>query len=208
MSFESILDLASRGPERHEQPPCLHDLNLDQLVGEITAIHEKSDLASFFYGPLATVDAVLYRHEALRDLEDHVLLEAVREFGERMGAWRGHLARIEKAYYAHQRERLFLTAVHVYCDAVRTLGGSPRGAGAQFARLCWAAGLPVQLRRGVTRYVGRLRDQAGRRASGADPLHGAVKGGRVTVGRYEAEADYSAEIGEVFAKFSRRGPSR
>ncbi|HZO78400.1 MAG TPA: hypothetical protein VFB39_10175, partial [Solirubrobacteraceae bacterium] len=98
MPFHSILDRGSPEQTRAsvKQPLCLHDLNLDQLIGEVTSRRARYDLAPFFHRPLTAVDAVRYRHEALHDLEQKHLLAAVREFAERMNAWRDCLARIEK----------------------------------------------------------------------------------------------------------------
>ncbi len=205
MPFHSILDRGSPEQTRAsvKQPLCLHDLNLDQLIGEVTSRRARYDLAPFFHRPLTAVDAVRYRHEALHDLEQKHLLAAVREFAERMNAWRDCLARIEKGYYAHQREALLLGAVRIYCHAVgdfavrlATLELRSRAfCGLRDYLAAHVRGpafteLAAETRR-VTKALARIRYT----------VH--VKGGRVTVGTYEDEADYSAQIAGVFTKFSR-----
>ncbi len=204
MPFQSILDLDSGATAPPpEQPSFFHDLNLDQMVEELTASRAQYDLAPFFYRSLASVDAVRYRHEALRDLKQQELLAAVREFAERMRTWRAQLGRIEKLYYAHQRERLLVAAVQVYCEAVSTLAG-------QLAEAELSSRAFMGLRDYVAAYVDRpdfkaLVEESKQVVAGLAQIRFTVhvKGGRVTVGRYADEPDYSAKIREVFAKFRR-----
>ena len=73
MTFQSILfkSAEDRPPDGAlAQPVFFVDLNLDQIVAAITAGKEEYNLAPFFHWPLRDVDAVLYRHEVMRDLED------------------------------------------------------------------------------------------------------------------------------------------
>ncbi len=186
-----------------EQPPFFHDLNLDQMVEALTASRAHYDLAPFFYRSLASVDAVRYRHEALRDLEGRELLAAVREFAERMRTWRTQLDSIEKLYYAHQRERLLVAAVQIYCEAVSTLAG-------QLAEVELSSRAFIGLRDYIAGYVEgadfkALVEESEQAVAGLAQVRFTVqvKGGRVTVDRYAEEGDYSAKIREVFAKFWR-----
>ncbi len=47
---------------RTPEPECFGDLNLDQLVGAITARERSHDLAPFFHTPLQGIDLIRY-HE-------------------------------------------------------------------------------------------------------------------------------------------------
>ncbi len=72
MFFRSILfangaDLAA---ETAREPGFFADLNLDQAVATITSDKDEYDLKPFFYIPLNSVDAVNYRQEIFRDLEE------------------------------------------------------------------------------------------------------------------------------------------
>lgn len=212
MPFQSILDIDS-GARAAPPPPAqslsaLHDLNLDQLIEELTVRRQKRELAPVFHGPLRNAEAVQYRHEALRDLEQEELLAGTRTFVERMSVWRDYLARSQNASYGHQRERLFLAAAQVYCQAVGTLAGQLSEVGVRsraFSGLRDYLGAHVRGSAFAT-----LSDEIERVVEGLARIRYTVhvKGGRVTVGAYDNEADYSAEIASVFAKFRWVGASQ
>lgn len=79
MPFASILfDTTDSIPElEYEAPAFFGDLNLGQVVESITAGREAYDLKPFFYTCLSTEDAVAYRHEVLRDLQNEDLHSVV-----------------------------------------------------------------------------------------------------------------------------------
>jgi DNA mismatch repair protein MutS len=85
--FHGILvDRPEHGPrdDLREAPSLLADLNLDQVLERMTAGREEYRLEPFFHARLRDADAVRYRHEVLRDLEQQALLECVGAFAERM----------------------------------------------------------------------------------------------------------------------------
>src|SRR5579875_3142864 len=106
-----------------EEPDFFSDLNLDQLLDSIVQGSEEYDLKPFFNIQLRSIDAIAYRHEAFRDLENHGLLDCVQSFAAAMRSMRGHLAQAKKLHYKRQQDRWFLDAVNIYCDAVRKLAG-------------------------------------------------------------------------------------
>jgi DNA mismatch repair ATPase MutS len=61
-----------------DEPSFFADLNLDQVVAAVTAGREEYQLRPFFYVPLHDDEAVRYRHDILRDLEQEPLLAAVQ----------------------------------------------------------------------------------------------------------------------------------
>ncbi len=184
-----------------EQPECFGDLNLDQIVDAVTAGKQEYNLKPFFYMPLHDVEAVHYRHEIFRALENSALLETIQKFAKAIRAIREHLEQAAKLYYKGQKEKWFLDAVQIYCDAVKQLADDL----SQFD-LC-ARGL-LAFREFLTNYVNTdsfraLHEEA--KQLGADlatiryTIH--IKGNRVQVRKYEEETDYSAEVEETFAKF-------
>jgi DNA mismatch repair protein MutS len=183
------------------QPGYFADLNLDQVVAAITAGREEYDLAPFFHTRLGTVEAVTYRHEVLRDLADHGLLESVGSFARQMRAMREHLAQAAQLHYQRQRESWFLDAVVIYCDAVAGLLDGLTGAGLRSRGL-----------RGFRDYLGGYTSSAGfttLRADAArlkDQLAGIryclhVRESRVRVTRYDEESDYGADVAATFQRF-------
>lgn len=88
MAFESILfqkleDGLNR--DREEQPDFFPDLNLDQVVKTITVTRqEEYNLKPFFHIHLHDVDAIKYRQEIMRDLENQVLFESIKTFSQKM----------------------------------------------------------------------------------------------------------------------------
>ncbi|MFN2489267.1 MAG: DNA mismatch repair protein MutS [Actinomycetota bacterium] len=184
-----------------QEPPFLSDLNLDQVLESMIAGREEYHLEPFFYASLHDVDAVRYRHEVLRDLEQTALYEAVTVFAQSMRAMRERLAQAKKLRYRYQNERLFVDAVATYCEAVASLAGGLAQANVKS--------------RGFQEFRGHLTGYTDsdaftslaaetRRVTKAlaEVKYGVhIKGNRVTVRRYDGEADYGAEVEETFAKF-------
>lgn len=124
LPFRSILGSGAKGdPDLHalEAPAFFSDLNLGQIVEAITAGREEYNLKPLFYQRLGDLDAIHYRHEVLRDLDDKIVLAQLSAFAQRMRDMRKQLARAEKLYYKHQREGWLADAVEIYCKAVEDL---------------------------------------------------------------------------------------
>ena len=121
MTFHSILFERTEDSINRltlETPEFFVDLNLDQIIDAITAGKQEYNLKPFFYTSLNDIDAIKYRHEIMRDLENKNLFENIKSFAHKMRAMREHLAQADKLYYKYQKERYFLDAVDIYCDAV------------------------------------------------------------------------------------------
>jgi DNA mismatch repair ATPase MutS len=122
--FASVLfrDAADRPSDASSGTPGFFvDLNLDQIVAAVTAGKDEYDLTPFFHAPLHDADAVSFRHEVMRDLEDPCLFGKITTFARSMQEVRKHLAQLGARYYEHQKERWFLDAVNLYCGAVTRL---------------------------------------------------------------------------------------
>jgi DNA mismatch repair ATPase MutS len=209
-SFQSILfppGDAARATIQSDEPTCFRDLNLDQVVSAITAGRDEYDLKPFYYTALRHPATIEYRQAILHDLERPPVVTAVQVFARTMRTMRDALAQSHKAHYVPQRERWFLDAATIYCDAVTTLAEdlsqteltSPGlQAFLQYLQSYLASGAFTRLHTEASALQEAL-------TSVRYTLH--IRGGRVTVSRYEQEPDYSAEIEEVFAKF-RRGAAK
>ena len=73
MTFHSILFERTEDSikkETLEAPDFFVDLNLDQIIDAITAGKQEYHLKPLFYTSLNDIDAIEYRHEIMRDLEN------------------------------------------------------------------------------------------------------------------------------------------
>ena len=109
MTFPSIL-FAHPADRRRREPPeapaCFGDLALDRIVAAVTAGKKEYTLQPFLHAPLQEVDAVRFRQEVARDLEDPALVESrVRVLSVT------HLYELARGFYVAERENvLFLSA--------------------------------------------------------------------------------------------------
>jgi DNA mismatch repair protein MutS len=123
MTKPSILFNPSKDVTKENQvaPEYFMDLNLDQIVESITAYKEEYDLKPFFYTPLKDLDAIKYRHEVMRDLENPDLVAKIQKFAQKMRKIRDYVTQITKLYHRYQKESWFLDVVEIYCEAVNDL---------------------------------------------------------------------------------------
>jgi hypothetical protein len=205
-TFHSILfeSPSDRVPEeRSVAPEFLVDLNLDQIIASITAGKEEYNLKPFFYMPLHNVDAITFRHEIMQDLENIRIFASIKAFAESMHAMREHLALAEKLHYKEQKDRWFLDAVDIYCDAVNRLVYD-----LSLAELT-SRGL-LAFREYLTQYAESepftsLLEETKKLKADISSIHYCVfiKNLRIQVSKYESESDYSAEVEATFEGSSR-----
>lgn len=204
MPFYSILTDAENSSvyaDVKAAPEFFQDLNLDQVIEMIVAGREEYHLRPFFYCPVTDVKSIGYRHEVFVDLEEPSILACLASFGTRMKLMRSYLAQGAKMHYKYQRERWFLDAAAVYCEAVSTLTD-------ELART------PIHSRglQGFNDFLvgytsstafSSLKSDTFALSSDLSEICYCVqiKGNRVQVSRYENELDYSAQVEATFAKF-------
>jgi DNA mismatch repair protein MutS len=202
--FRSILfdeSETSTGIDGRKAPEFFPDLNLDQVVASITAGREEYNLKPFFHTPLSRVETINYRYDILRDLENQALFEHISSFGKKMRAMRGHLAQADKLHYKYQKERWFLEAADLYCDAVNCLNhdltlADLRSRGFLVFREYLATYTKSDDFASLLSETQKLKADL----SGVIYcLH--IKGNRITVSRYGSEPDYSADVLQTFEKF-------
>ena len=202
-AFDSILfDRPSDMGER-DDPSMFGDLNLDQVFAALAAGQEEYELMPFFRSPLHDVRAVEYRHQILRDLENEAVSGAVTRFAGGMREMRKHLIQAGKLRARYQKERWFLDAASIYCQAVATLADGLaavdlRSPGFMAFRRYLAAYTESAAFTDLladTARVTRLLDEVRYCVN--------IRGNQVKVTRYEGEADYGAQVQQTFAKFAK-----
>lgn len=187
-----------------EEPSIFQDLNLDQIVKSITSGWQEYDLRPFFNRMLKDPDAISYRQEIMRDLENKHLMQAINSFSERMRSMHLLLPKTQMYYYRFEKERWFLNAVDAYCEAILHLSQDI---------------IDVDMRsRGMIAFRDYLKQYASSEAFGQITAHVAhlktmlsaikysllIKDSSVTVQRYDNERDYTAEVEDTFEKFRHR----
>lgn len=199
--FHSILFEGSDDGSRREAPDFFPDLNLDQIVEAIIAGREEYDLKPFFCTRLTDLAAIAYRHEIMRDLETEILFRSIKSFSKQMSRMREILTTADKLYYRYQKERWFLEAVEIYCEAVETLLYDLHRVAPNSRGL-------LAFRKYLARYVecGRCRpllQEAKKLKSELSAIKYCllIKGDTITVRNYDSEIDYSTAVEEAFSKF-------
>jgi hypothetical protein len=204
MTFHSILFPSAEdgiGTDTVETPEFFADLNLDQIVAAVTSGKDEYNITPFFYVPLHDVDAVTFRHEVMRDLEDTRLFGDIKAFADSMHAVRAHLGELEKRYYEHQKERWFLDAVDLYGDAVNRLArdlsvATLNSRGLRAFRDYLAGYASSEPFTSFVKEAKRLRVELSRIRYSV-----LVQGLRVEVRHYADEPNYSAEVEATFERF-------
>jgi DNA mismatch repair protein MutS len=206
MPFRSILFAhadVNADIDSQEAPEFFKDLNLDQVVEAITEDWKDYNLALFFYSRLNDLDAIAYRQEIMRDLEDSRLMKAVNSFSGQMRAMRERLKQAKDLYYKYAMERAFLGAVEIYYHAVERLSQELS------ALELGSRGLRA-FRQYLAEYIAsapfrNLLTEAEKLKLDLSNIKYCLlmKDGSVTVRHYDGESDYSAAVEETFAKFRR-----
>lgn len=201
-AFESIL---GEGLSAHvpQQPDCFHDLGLDQIVAAVVSPWKDYDLAGFFHASLSSEDAIVFRQEVMRDLEQPDIMAAVRGFTERLLGMRQQLPLATKSYNEHERNRWHLGAIQRYGEAVATLHRELAALDLRSRGLRrWRAYVKGYAE--SSSFV-RLMEQAAQleRDLAAITYAVTIAGADVSVRRYADEPDYTIQIEQTFAKFRR-----
>jgi DNA mismatch repair protein MutS len=143
----------------------------------------------------------------MRDLEKDPVMQPVIVFAERMRTMRGHLKRAEKVFYKYEKERWFLNAVDVYCEAVDRLRQD-------LDRIDLTSRAMRAFREYLAQYVrstefSKLATDTRTLIADLSAIRYSlfIRGNGVTVRNYDDEADYSTAVERTFEKF-RRGAVR
>jgi DNA mismatch repair protein MutS len=172
----------------------------------VTAGKQEYDLTAFFQCPLRDVDALEYRHDVMRELQDPAVLERIRSFAAALRTMRSHLATAKKLHYKEQSDAWFVDAVEIYCRAVASLAEDLNG-----LRLS-SHGFRL-FRQYVNRYVesdrfATLKVETDRLKQALAEIRCCllIEDSRILVCRYEGEPDYAAEVAASFARFAQGAP--
>jgi DNA mismatch repair ATPase MutS len=204
MTFHSILFERTEDSikkETLEAPVFFVDLNLDQIIDAITAGRQEYNLKPFFYTSLNDIDAIKYRHEIMRDLENKILFEHIKAFAQKMRTMRQHLALVDKLDYKYHKEGWFLDTVEIYCEAVNCLVHDLTLVDLKSRGLLDFREYLTNYARSE-RFISLLAETKKLKADlSAVKYCLLIKGNCIKVRKYESEIDYSADVEETFEKF-------
>lgn len=202
MTFESVLFRPGAQPTDEVQAPDhFSDFNLDTVVEALTTRRESYDLAPFMYQSLHTVEAVHFRQQACRDLEDQQIRTAVDDFARGMSTVRERRQHALHLRHRYHRYRWYREAVRVYADTVIALRDNLQRAHlasqafSEFLDYLIAYTDSAAFTALVTEGHQLDEDLAATRYSVQ------IVGSRVTVRRYEGGDDYREDVEATFAKF-------
>ncbi|MDR5709862.1 MAG: DNA mismatch repair protein MutS [Armatimonadota bacterium] len=167
----------------------------------ITAGREAYDLKPFFYTPLQSISAVVYRQQIMQDLENPRVYARLAYFATAMQTVRDSLAHAEKAYFVRQQERWFVDAACRYCEAVLQLAEDLSQAEIRSRGL--VAFCDYLLDYTASARFRRLHTEAARLLQELSAIRYEVliRGMQVEVRPYAGEPDYGAEIVAAFERF-------
>ncbi len=124
-NFESILFKKREVFDNLKQePPFFSDLNLNNIVNEITEHKQQYNLKPFFYYKLKDIENIRYRQEILKDIEKKDTFESLTTFADAMLRIQEYLKRTKELTCKYQKERWFLDAILLYCKSVINLSNS------------------------------------------------------------------------------------
>lgn len=203
MSFESILfeKPEDRPAKKPEMPVIFADLNLDQIIEAVLKTKQEYNLEYFFWSPLTRIDAIEYRHEIMQELERQEPARIIDDFSQRIHAMREYLVRSKKLSYPLQKQRWFLDAVDVYCDAIVSLSREISAADLKSRGFLtfreylkeYTNSEPFM---SLAKETGRLKDKLA-----AVDYCIRIKGKDYTVRHGESEVDYTADVEKTFDRF-------
>lgn len=189
------------GDESAGDPDFFRDLNLDQVVDQLTAGCEEYRLRAYYCTPLHSPEQVRYRQDVLQDLDDAAFADRIRAFADDMRSTRNRLRLAATLRSGHHRAAWVLYAATTYCAAVRALADDLT------ARQLQAAGW-LAFRGYLAAHVhgNEFSTMDGEARELQSQLTGLtycirIRGGTVGISPYQGEDDYAAQVTGAFAKF-------
>jgi DNA mismatch repair ATPase MutS len=193
----------TEGQGLSEEPePCLKDLNLGQVIDAITAGKQAYHLKPFFYNPLHDIEAICYRQEVMRDIdEDPTLTAHLKSFADQMVIVRRYLSLVENLEFPYHKRGWFLEAALVYSTAVRRLMQDLELSALRSRGLiAFRDFLRAYVHSETFRTLAEEAQEVKRRLSELKYCI-IIQPGRFKVKMYEGEPDYSVDVEKTFEKF-------
>ena len=195
-------DVKQEEKELLKNPPeFFTDLNLDQVIREITKAKGEYALEPFYFSALQEYDILEYRQSIFNDLEKETLLDVIKAFADKMVLVRRYMKMVDQLSDLYHKEGWFLEAVLIYCDAICEL---LEGTGELEVNSAGLKHLLTYIRDyshspQFTTLVAESKELK-KKLSGIQ-YNITIKDLGVKVQKYNSETDYSYEVEQAFQKF-------
>lgn len=209
--FVSILFPAGSADAANDeapQPDCFRDLHLENIVSAVAADKDEYDLRPFFNLLLTSEDEVKWRQEIVADVERPEIAVSLNRFATLLRQMRVAREKAGSRHYALEKLRWAFDAILAYGEAVEALAHelaeanpSSRGLRAFRAYLEECRCAPD-----FVRLLTTARELAGELAALRYCVE--IDGAFVEVRNCVLEADYGAEIAQVFERFRQVDPTQ
>ena len=211
VEFVSILFPAGSADTANDevpQPDCFRDLHVDDIVSAVAADKDEYDLKPFFNLLLTSEDEVKWRQEIIADVERPEIAVALNRFATLLRHMRAAQERTESRHYSLEKLRWSFDAILAYGEAAEGLahelaGSNPSSRGLRafqaYLEECRCAPDFVRL-------LTTARELAGELAALRYCVE--IDGAFVEVRNCAQEADYGAEVAQLFERFRQVDPTR
>lgn len=105
--------------EQRFSKDMLHDLNLDQLIEQISISNQTKLVERIMSTPLQNYEDIIYRQQIFIDLENPVLFEAVKELSTCLERVDEQVRTLSKYVYEEQQDAVFLDIMQDYCQGIQ-----------------------------------------------------------------------------------------
>jgi len=204
-ALPSLVDVGgASGDVVRTSPDALHDLALDEIFDRLASTRHPGR-RSLFETPLGSEDAVRYRQDVFRDLQRQPVREAATRCATSLTTARRLLTTARSVRRRHERDLWHLHGVLEYARAVDRLEPDLRAAGASSLGMRRIMGHAARLTSSSSFVELRRRSEAVAERLGAVTVSLVARDGRVSVGRFDDEADLLADARRLLGRLVEGG---
>ena len=207
--FYSILYPMKEETEKSKNPPpCLKDLNLDQVFRTILKKEDKYDLEEIFYQPPGNVEGILYRQDVLKDLKNEEIYHSINCFSREMYKVSCEMEGLKEDLRSQDRIRSsnltkgrFLACAKRYCENMDLLEEKTEEIQVKSEGLLKFLSYVKEYYHSESyqRFSGKVKDLQEKFSNLCYCMM--IKNGTIHVRKYDGEEDLSIRIVKHFEKF-------
>jgi DNA mismatch repair ATPase MutS len=183
-----------------EDPDFFVDLNIHQIINGITAVYGDYNLRPIFETLPKSIDAVRYRQEIFKDLQNPDIVALLKDFSARMKNVYRRLSGIE-GLYEYQKQGWFLDASLLYFDTVTDLAVKLKNANLDSKGLIlFRDYVQAYVESGIFREASEEATQV-KASLSAVRYEMSIGSSRITVRKDRGRENYNEIVRQAFEKF-------